>query len=285
MAEGAEHAIQTKDRDFAKLEHGCEHYRRRCKIRAPCCDRVFPCRHCHNEFTSSLSNLKDHHELVRHDVKRVVCSVCDTEQEAAQVCSKCGVNMGEYFCGTCKFYDDQTEKEQFHCEECGICRVGGRENFFHCPKCGSCYVMSLRDNHVCVENSMKSHCPVCYEYLFDSMKGTTILKCGHTIHMDCAKEMADQNQYRCPICSKTFMEKSEDWRMLDAEIAATVMPKEYQYKVTILCNDCNKAGHVPFHIFGLKCSECRSYNTRRISAADHQQDDSGESSTCGPRTT
>lgn len=285
MAEGAEHAIQTKDRDFAKLEHGCEHYRRRCKIRAPCCDRVFPCRHCHNEFTSSLSNLKDQHELVRHDVKRVVCSVCDTEQEAAQVCSKCGVNMGEYFCGTCKFYDDQTEKEQFHCEECGICRVGGRENFFHCPKCGSCYVMSLRDNHVCMENSMKRHCPVCYEYLFDSMKGTTILKCGHTIHMDCAKEMADQNQYRCPICSKTVMEKSEDWRMLDAEIAETVMPKEYQYKVTILCNDCNKAGHVPFHIFGLKCSECCSYNTRRISAADHQQDDSGESSTCGPRTT
>jgi CHY zinc finger len=29
----------------------CKHYRRRCKIRAPCCDEVFYCRHCHNEST------------------------------------------------------------------------------------------------------------------------------------------------------------------------------------------------------------------------------------------
>lgn len=27
----------------------CSHYRRRCQIRAPCCDEIFDCRHCHNE--------------------------------------------------------------------------------------------------------------------------------------------------------------------------------------------------------------------------------------------
>ena len=27
----------------------CVHYRRKCKIRAPCCGEVFDCRHCHNE--------------------------------------------------------------------------------------------------------------------------------------------------------------------------------------------------------------------------------------------
>lgn len=27
----------------------CSHYRRRCKIRAPCCNEIFDCRHCHNE--------------------------------------------------------------------------------------------------------------------------------------------------------------------------------------------------------------------------------------------
>jgi len=27
----------------------CSHYRRRCRIRAPCCDEVFDCRHCHND--------------------------------------------------------------------------------------------------------------------------------------------------------------------------------------------------------------------------------------------
>lgn len=29
----------------------CQHYRRRCKIRAPCCNEIYPCRHCHNEAT------------------------------------------------------------------------------------------------------------------------------------------------------------------------------------------------------------------------------------------
>jgi hypothetical protein len=27
----------------------CQHYRRRCRIRAPCCNEIFDCRHCHNE--------------------------------------------------------------------------------------------------------------------------------------------------------------------------------------------------------------------------------------------
>uniref|UniRef100_A0A2N9EC59 CHY-type domain-containing protein n=1 Tax=Fagus sylvatica TaxID=28930 RepID=A0A2N9EC59_FAGSY len=137
----------TKPKDFGKSEHGCDHYRRRCKIRAPCCNQIFPCRHCHNEATSNLSNPKDRHELVRQDVKHVVCLICNTEQQVwlcglelwmvAQVCSNCGVNMGEYYCDVCKFYDDDTSKGQFHCEECGICRVGGRDNFFHCKKCGT----------------------------------------------------------------------------------------------------------------------------------------------------
>ncbi|OVA04355.1 zinc finger protein [Macleaya cordata] len=113
--------------DFGKMGFGCQHYRRRCKIRAPCCNEIFPCRHCHNESTSMLKNPSDRHELVRHEVQKVICSVCDTEQQVARVCSNCGVNMGEYFCEVCKFYDDDTEKGQFHCNDCGICRVGGRE--------------------------------------------------------------------------------------------------------------------------------------------------------------
>ncbi|RYR01612.1 hypothetical protein Ahy_B06g080491 isoform B [Arachis hypogaea] len=212
---------------FGKLQHGCEHYKRRCKIRAPCCNQIFSCRHCHNDAMGSLSDPKERHELVRRDVKQVICSICDTEQEAAKVCANCGVNMGEYYCEICKFYDDITEKGQFHCDECGICRVGGRDNFFHCPTCGmfscegSCYSVSLQGNHPCVENSMKSFCPVCYEYLFDSIKGTTIMTCGHTMHMDCFDEMAEQNQYRCPICSKTIFDMSRNWEHLDQEVCST----------------------------------------------------------------
>ncbi|XP_021608634.1 E3 ubiquitin-protein ligase MIEL1 isoform X2 [Manihot esculenta] len=254
MAEEETSSPRTRE-DAGKLQYGCDHYRRRCKIRAPCCQKIFSCRHCHNEATSAMSNPDDRHEVVRHDIKQVICSLCNTEQEVAQVCSNCGVKMGEYYCEICKFYDDDTTKGQFHCEGCGICRVGGRNNFFHCEKCGSCYQVELRNNHSCVENSMKHHCPICYEYLFDSIKGATVMQCGHTMHADCLNLMAEQNQYRCPICSKTVLKVSNYWRMLDQE-------------VSILCNDCNETSKTAFHIVGLKCSHCRSYNTRRISTPD-----------------
>ncbi|XP_072975424.1 E3 ubiquitin-protein ligase MIEL1 [Typha angustifolia] len=247
---------------FGKMEYGCEHYKRRCKIRAPCCNEVFHCRHCHNEATA----LSDRHELCRQDIQNVICVVCDTEQQVSQLCSNCGVNMGEYFCEVCKFYDDDTEKGQYHCNDCGICRVGGKDNFFHCQKCGSCYSVVLRDKHSCVENSMRHHCPICYEYLFDSLKETRVLQCGHTIHGECLNEMLEHAQYSCPICSKSVCDMTKYWRKLDEEIAATIMPEDYRYKVWILCNDCNEVSEVLFHILGHKCSHCRSYNSRTISA-------------------
>ena len=47
----------------------------------------------------------------------------------------------------------------------------------------------MQNNHVCVENSMRQNCPVCFEYLFDSVRPTAVLPCGHTIHSDCLREM------------------------------------------------------------------------------------------------
>ncbi|XP_019248274.1 PREDICTED: E3 ubiquitin-protein ligase MIEL1-like [Nicotiana attenuata] len=271
-AEQDDHNDNNSSReDFGKMLYGCEHYRRRCKLRAPCCNEIFTCRHCHNDAKSALSNPKERHELVRHDVKQVVCAVCDTEQQVAGICSKCGIKFGEYYCEICRFYDDDTTKGQFHCDDCGICRVGGRENFFHCRKCGSCYSVDLRDNHLCVENSMKNHCPICYEFLFDSVKGTTIMKCGHTMHMECYTEMIQQNQYRCPICSKSVLNMSRTWERLDLEIEATAMPEEYRYEVPILCNDCNCTGRAFFHILGHKCKHCNSYNTRMIGTGEDPQ--------------
>lgn len=251
--------------DFGKMGYGCQHYRRRCRIRAPCCNEVYDCRHCHNEAASTLRNIYDRHELVRCDVKEVICAVCDTEQPVAHVCTNCGVRMGEYFCEVCKFYDDDLDKGQFHCDDCGICRVGGRENFFHCKKCGSCYSVSLRDNHLCVENSMRHHCPICYEYLFDSLKDTTVMKCGHTMHCECYHEMIKRDKFCCPICSKSVIDMSRIWKRIDEEIEETVMPEDLRYKkVWILCNDCNDTTEVFFHIIGQKCSHCESYNTRTI---------------------
>jgi hypothetical protein len=34
------------------LQFGCNHYKRRCKLVAPCCDAVVWCRHCHNHIAN-----------------------------------------------------------------------------------------------------------------------------------------------------------------------------------------------------------------------------------------
>ncbi|CAI0444513.1 unnamed protein product [Linum tenue] len=248
------------------MEYGCPHYRRRCRIRAPCCNEVFTCRHCHNEAINDINvDQKLRHDMPRHEVRQVICSLCGTEQEAQQVCRNCGVCMGKYYCETCKLFDDdQISKRQYHCDGCGICRIGGRGNFFHCDKCGCCYSIHLRNSHPCVEGAMHHDCPVCFEYLFESRQDVTVLPCGHTIHQGCLKEMQEHYQYACPLCSKSVCDMSKVWEKFDMEIAATPMPGPYQGKmVRILCNDCGRTSQVQFHIVAQKCTHCKSYNTRQ----------------------
>lgn len=254
-------ALRTKGRG----QYGCAHYKRRCKIRAPCCGEIFTCRHCHNDAKNTGEACPSkRHELNRQLVTTVVCSVCDTEQEVRHVCRHCGVRMGEYFCPTCKFYDDETAKQQFHCDQCGICRIGGRERFFHCDRCGCCYHLDLRvRGHICVEKSMHHNCPVCFEYLFDSMRDITVLPCGHTMHLECLQEMQRHKQFSCPMCSKSICDMRDVWRQLDVEVANTPMPEAYRDKlVWILCNDCGAKSEVRFHVIAQKCLRCDSYNTR-----------------------
>lgn len=71
-------------RDRGYMEHGCQHYRRRCRIRAPCCNEIFDCRHCHNEAKNDINiDQKYRHDIPRHQVKQVICSLCRTEQEVS----------------------------------------------------------------------------------------------------------------------------------------------------------------------------------------------------------
>lgn len=248
------------------MHYGCPHYRRRCRIRAPCCNEIFNCRHCHNEAKNNINvDQKHRHDIPRHQVRQVICSLCGTEQEVQQVCINCGVCMGKYFCETCKLFDDDISKMQYHCNGCGICRIGGRENFFHCFKCGCCYSILLKNSHPCVEGAMHHDCPVCFEFLFESRSDITVMPCGHTIHMNCLKEMREHYQYACPLCLKSVCDMSKVWEKYDMEIAATPMPEPYQSKlVWILCNDCGKTSEVSFHLVAQKCSDCKSYNTRQI---------------------
>ncbi|CAL5206388.1 unnamed protein product [Lathyrus oleraceus] len=267
--EESSQSINSNDlQDKGYMEHGCQHYRRRCRIRAPCCNEIFDCRHCHNEAKNDINiDYKHRHDMPRHQVKQVICSLCGTEQGVQQNCTNCGVCMGKYFCGTCKLFDDDISKQQYHCNGCGICRTGGHENFFHCNKCRCCYSTLLKNSHPCVEGAMHHDCPVCFEYLFDSRNDVIVMPCGHTIHKSCLNEMREHYQYACPLCSKSVCDMSKVWEKLDMEIAATPMPESYQNKmVWILCNDCGKTCHVKFHFVAQKCLNCKSYNTRQTRA-------------------
>ncbi|PKA45851.1 RING finger and CHY zinc finger domain-containing protein 1 [Apostasia shenzhenica] len=251
--------------DFGSGNFGCSHYKRRCKIRAPCCGEIFDCRHCHNEAKNAIEiDPLERHEVPRHDVNKVICSLCGKEQEVQQNCINCGVCLGKYYCAKCKFFDDNVSKNQYHCDGCGICRTGGAENFFHCNQCGCCYGIALKESHRCVEKAMHHNCPICFEYLFDSTKDISVLQCGHTMHLDCLNEMRTHFRFSCPVCSKSVCDMSKVWKKLDEEVASTPLPEIYQNKmVWILCNDCGMTSNVNSHIVAHKCPSCNSYNTRQ----------------------
>lgn len=57
-------------------ELGCPHYKRRCKLVAPCCDRIYTCRECHDE-------AEPDHDLDSKVVEQMVCMECNSRQPAA----------------------------------------------------------------------------------------------------------------------------------------------------------------------------------------------------------
>ncbi|KAJ4919894.1 hypothetical protein JOQ06_018513 [Pogonophryne albipinna] len=62
------------------------------------------------------------------------------------------------------------------------------------------------------------------------------------------------------------------WKQIDKEISLSPMPTEYQgATVKILCNDCQTHCTVPFHVLGMKCTGCGSYNTAQDGGLIQQQ--------------
>ncbi|EFN57272.1 hypothetical protein CHLNCDRAFT_21534, partial [Chlorella variabilis] len=254
-------------RNRGKGQYGCSHYRRRVRFITPCCNEEWWCRHCHNKAKDTdEEDWQKKHELDRKAIQELVCALCNTRQQVAANCAACGVDFGAYSCLVCRFFDDELGKQPYHCAQCGICRIGGRDNYFHCATCGSCYAMQLKGNHQCVERAMHQNCPICFEFLFESVDPTTVLRCGHTIHTQCVRLEASHNAVcpSCPICKKSLGDYGAHWRDIDARIALLPVPPEYRgWRADILCNDCSQSSSVSFHLLGLKCPACGSYNTRR----------------------
>lgn len=249
-AEDSAQASQDADalaavRNRGKGQYGCTHYRRRVRFITPCCNEEWWCRHCHNKAKDTdEQDWQKKHELDRKAIQELVCALCQARQPVSASCVACGVDFGAYACLKCRFFDDDLAKQPYHCDECGICRIGGRDNYFHCSTCGSCYSMALKNNHQCVERAMHQNCPICFEFLFESVDPTTVLRCGHTIHTQCVRELeANPNAVcpTCPICKKSLGDYSRHWAELDRQVRALPVPPEYQgWRADILCNDCSR---------------------------------------------
>ena len=77
----------------------CVHYERNCNIVAPCCDRIFGCRICHDELSPA-----GHPPMNRFLIREVVCKNCNTRQNTSNQCINCQTIFGEYHCSTCNLW-------------------------------------------------------------------------------------------------------------------------------------------------------------------------------------
>lgn len=77
----------------------CVHYERNCNIVAPCCDRIYGCRICHDELSPA-----NHADMNRFLVREVVCKNCNARQAATNQCVHCQTVFGEYHCNICNLW-------------------------------------------------------------------------------------------------------------------------------------------------------------------------------------
>ena len=247
---------------------GCAHYKRNIKLQCSACNRWYTCRFCHDEV--------EDHSLNRRETKNMLCMLCGCAQSASEVCIQCGERGAWYYCNVCKLWDDDSKKSIYHCDDCGICRVGQGlgKDFYHCKvilvfqrtrftfrhtdhtdqTCCVCLSISIRDRHRCIERSMDCDCPICGEYMFTSPSTVVFMRCGHSIHQRCYYEHMNTS-YRCPICSRSVVNMEMQFRHLERAIESQPMPPQFQdTKALISCNDCSAKTTVKYHWLGLKCA-------------------------------
>lgn len=235
----------------------CSHYVRGCHVFCDICKKYYPCRLCHDANES--------HKIDRFTIKQIICRGCKKVQTPSEKCIHCGKLFGFYFCSHCNLWEC-ADKKIFHCDKCGLCRIGKTSDYIHCDKCNMCLEVNHYYNHKCIENSTKTNCPICNEYMFDSVnKPVEILKCGHSIHEECFKDMISKNQYKCPLCKKSIMNMSQQWLAKDQLKDFEMIPMHFRHKrLIIFCNDCEQKSDIGFSFEFRKCNHCRGYNTNEI---------------------
>ena len=100
-------------------------------------------------------------------------------------------------------------------------------------------------------------------FYYSSLFGRTNAQCGHWIHSHCLGQMIKSKMYTCPLCSKSIVDL--DNRAMDDVIAHSPMPEQFaNTTVKVMCNECLVKSDVKWHVFGMKCPSCGSYNTKQV---------------------
>ena len=254
----------------------CSHYKRYTSILSKCCNKIYPCRICHDE--------NEDHVINRHDIDYMKCDMCNCLQKISNSCKnpecfKYNKNYN-YFCKACNLCTNKKDKNKvvinsiitntintdidiYHCNDCGICRLGKKDDYIHCNKCNLCLKKNIYDNHPCKLNAKEQNCPICLKSNWSTANMTVmLLECGHSVHSKCFQQTLASGNYSCPICKKSMVDMSNYWTMIDNMISSHVMPDEYiNWTSDIYCNDCLKKSNTRYHFTYHKCSNCNSFNT------------------------
>lgn len=121
----------VEDEEESAPELGCAHYKRNVRLQCAECQKWYTCRLCHDAV--------EEHTLPRKLTRHMLCMICGHPQKASDTCVRCGETAASYYCNICKLWSDDVNKHIYHCEDCGICRVGRglEKDFFHCKVCSS----------------------------------------------------------------------------------------------------------------------------------------------------
>ncbi len=254
-------AIETEEEK--PIEEECPHYQRGCLVKCDKCKLYVNCRLCHPE-------------MDRFKINNVKCKKCLTIQlpPFSNTCTNCDHIFGKYFCDICNLFMNK-DKDVFHCNDCGICRIGTQENLMHCHKCNACVNKVLHATSKCFENSWNNLCPICQESMHQTTIPTSLLECGHAIHSECLKNYV-KHDYRCPTCMHSITDMTGIWDQFRNQL--TTIENQIQQQIQIndnpdfnplnmgtidlICNDCNKHFSKNKSIVRMyECPNCKGFNT------------------------
>lgn len=186
----------------------CPHYERWMHSVHPATGAVVPCARCVADEDPTFD---------RFSVSQMVCAFCACAQPLADACAnpECTARGRRHrcFCAQCRLWQHDPYADVFHCDACGMCRVGHRCQYRHCEDCGMCVptryhpqTETTADAHCCTGGRATDNtCPVCYEGLAASYDPVVFLRCGHGVHHTCLTEWWRHGGVAamlggCPLC-------------------------------------------------------------------------------------